>query len=81
MDVHLPAVFVIQSILFFQEFHRKTIIEIEKEINAVTKDGQHLIRSAMPGACCTQIQSILESVSDDWSHLNKKVSFGFFNFV
>ncbi|KAK7099742.1 hypothetical protein V1264_022800 [Littorina saxatilis] len=78
MDSMDPIAGEVGAIKAMQEqlkgFVKSTVEPLQKKFDAVTSQGQALIKSAPPGSNTSGLETDLESLSDRWADLSAKVS-------
>jgi hypothetical protein len=57
-----------------QSFEKSTVDPLQKKLDAVSAQGQAVIKSAPPGSNTTALETDLESLADRWAELSEKVS-------
>ena len=57
-----------------QAFVKSKVDPLQKQLDAVTSQGQGLIKSAPPGSNTSGLETDLESLADRWAELSEKVS-------
>ena len=56
-----------------QQFQKDHVEPLHQDLDAVSKVGEGLVRSAAPGVSTTMLEAELADLNDRWTKLNEKV--------